>query len=126
MSTDDSSSNFVDSDVLDEQDDASAADEYDDDAFDDYSDAFESDGDSDDDQNAAAGSSASVEDASSARVCEPRFALDERVQVYWKHECEWFSGTVTQLDDSSDTQRYYVEYDDGEAQWEVSHLHPRT
>jgi hypothetical protein len=40
-----------------------------------------------------------------------------RVQVYWEGETEWFDGAV---DAYSPERGYYVKYDDGEEQWEVS------
>ncbi|KAF1790043.1 hypothetical protein GQ600_22120 [Phytophthora cactorum] len=46
-------------------------------------------------------------------------AVGCRVQVYWEGEGEWFNGVV---DVYSAERGYYVKYDDGEEQWEVSEL----
>ncbi len=44
------------------------------------------------------------------------FVVGQRVEVYWKAELEWFSGTVTEIDD--DSAQCFVEYDDGDEAWE--------
>lgn len=40
-----------------------------------------------------------------------------RVRVFWEGEGEWFEGVVAAYSDAE--QRFLVQYDDGEEQWEV-------
>lgn len=39
-----------------------------------------------------------------------------RVRVFWEGEGEWFEGVVVDYDK---TKGFFVQYDDGEQQWEV-------
>ena len=43
------------------------------------------------------------------------FKVGERVECFWTHYSEWFSGTVTDFHQSDNT--FQVLYDDGESWW---------
>lgn len=43
-------------------------------------------------------------------------AVGWKVSVYWEDDLEWYNGKITKYSPSAG---YYVEYDDGEEQWEV-------
>lgn len=124
MSTDDE---FVDSDVGD--DDEEEVEEVDDmvayeaDEFDDYSDSFESGGGGESGSSTAHGSNRSIDSPSALRApaatATPHFESGDRVQVLWADENEWFAGKVTRVDDAARARAHHVQYDDGEAAWEV-------
>uniref|UniRef100_K3WGR6 Uncharacterized protein n=1 Tax=Globisporangium ultimum (strain ATCC 200006 / CBS 805.95 / DAOM BR144) TaxID=431595 RepID=K3WGR6_GLOUD len=112
-------------------------DEEDDDASNDYSDSFESSGEdyeqeqmhndggnvrSDHESSkVSVGVSLSLESARSAsddsKMATQPWQIGDYVQVYWHDASEWFSGKVTDVD--TRTERYFVQYEDGDEAWEV-------
>jgi hypothetical protein len=87
---------------------SSVSEQYNEDDFDDYSDSLEEEG-------SGATSKLEVSAASGAGA----LCVGTRVQVLWREENEWFDGAIQRVEEGNEP-RYYVLYDDGEQQWEVS------
>ncbi|GAX86029.1 hypothetical protein CEUSTIGMA_g13444.t1 [Chlamydomonas eustigma] len=48
---------------------------------------------------------------------DPYALLNQKIQIYWEGEKEYFAGTVTQF--NVDDWHHMVEYDDGDKAWEL-------